>query len=463
MPAETKRHSQTRHFLDVVDHRQHINALVIPAGPCTNHLDIFQDRKILDDTAGDTGSGQAVGDEIVIVGSKRLQAAVAAQHKGTVFRLVPVELAAGNAQHNIEHLRLCLGNQYFIELSFYRSINAYGIGDTAGFIAGTEQDLVSFIDTIVCDDLADPTFDLFQSHDLDTGDECHAQLQCLAVKAQCGFQRVGVSVRGTPACGNHFFGHVRTKLSCFVTADHFHFQPQLGALGGVVFQHLDVLVRQTQTQVAALMIFYINAQFLAQLRPDVLYRVHCQRQFFRITCRLADTAGVSAGTAIADLFLFQYQNIDTPLCQPAGCCTAHDAAANDDHICFSFFQHGLVLLYICHVFAERPNLYGTNRCSALNHAQLGRPHFQFRSDNALHQPLAGLPLTQPHAGTQIPLHFIGGTHTVRHCPTNLALGDLLTPADDHVIVFPFYKGFRIGNPNHFTHYPAPSFRQTSAR
>ena len=75
MPAETERHSQTRHFLDVVDHRQHINALVIPAGPCTNHLDIFQDREILDDTAGDTGSGQAVGNEIVIVGSKRLQAA----------------------------------------------------------------------------------------------------------------------------------------------------------------------------------------------------------------------------------------------------------------------------------------------------------------------------------------------------------------------------------------------------
>ena len=51
MSAESKGNRQARYFFHVVDNRQHVDTLVIPARPGTNDFHLIQNREILDNAS----------------------------------------------------------------------------------------------------------------------------------------------------------------------------------------------------------------------------------------------------------------------------------------------------------------------------------------------------------------------------------------------------------------------------
>ena len=51
LSAKSKGNRQARHFFHVVDNRQHVDTLVIPARPSTNDFHLIQNREILDNAS----------------------------------------------------------------------------------------------------------------------------------------------------------------------------------------------------------------------------------------------------------------------------------------------------------------------------------------------------------------------------------------------------------------------------
>ena len=164
-----------------------------------------------------------------------------------------------------------------------------------------------------------------------------SQTACHFIVAHRRHQRIGVTVRGAPACTGDCLRQVRVDASGFVAGDHADIDTVCSGTVCQTCQDLLMLGRAAQTEVALLIIFHVGIQHIRKLRPDVLNGVHHQRQFSGITSGLTNTAAVAGGAAVADIFAaLQHKDRNAVFCKVIRCRTANDAAANNDDFCIHF-------------------------------------------------------------------------------------------------------------------------------
>ena len=248
--------------------------------------------------------------------------------------LMAIEVGCGHAQHHVKHLGHCLSHETLNELFPHGNINAHRVKNIAAFKACRNHDVVGLIHvSVIGDHLGNPAVVLAKLHHLFTGNEVCPQLPGPLIVAKGDHQGVGMAVAGTPGRADHLVGHIGIDFMGLGRIQHDHIKAHFVAAGGQLGQLFNVLRGLAQTQVALLLILDVHTQFFTQVGPDVLHRIHGQRQLPHITGGLTNTAGVPAGTAVTDHFALQNQGLEPLPTQIISCGIAYNTAAYNDHIC----------------------------------------------------------------------------------------------------------------------------------
>ena len=259
-------------------HRHPVSAPVAPARPGPDDLGVRQFRKIFHNATADAGGRPAAGDRRPVVLIKGLQPGGTAEHKGAVLRLVAVKVRVRRAKHLIEHGGFCLSHKGLQKRAVHRHVDAHRSENLPAVKAGSHQHLFSLIYVIRRNHLSDFSFYCPKLRHRLPGDKPRAQPAGHLVEAKCRGQRIGVAVRGTPACHGYFMGKMGIDTAHLVAVNHAHIQAAGSGPVRKALQYLSVLFRLPETQVSVLMIFAVRLQLFRQVGPESPDTVHGQRK-----------------------------------------------------------------------------------------------------------------------------------------------------------------------------------------
>ena len=218
-------------------------------------------------------------------------------------RLMAVKVTRGNAEHLRKHRGLCLGDQALDKRSRHGDVDTHALGDTSAAQARREQHVVGRKGADVALDARNTAAHLAQALDLDARYKAHAERLGRAIIRERGAHGIGVSIRGAPRGANDLVRQVWVNLAYLLGADHLHVESQALRHARQLTKRLQVLLCLAQTQVAALDVLDIGAQLIGQRGPNVLDRIHGQRQLARVAAALTNAAAIARARALAHVGL----------------------------------------------------------------------------------------------------------------------------------------------------------------
>ena len=260
-----------------------------------------------------------------------------------------VKISRGDAEHLRKHRGLGLGDQALDKRSRHGDVDAHARGDTAAAQARRQQHVVGRKGADVALDARDTAAHLAQALDLDARHKAHAERLGRTIIRERGAHGVGMSVRRAPRGADDLVGQVRVNLAHLLGSDHLHIEPQALRHARQLAKRLQVFLGLAQAQVAALDVLDVGPQLVGQRGPNVLDRIHGQRQLASIAAALANAAAIARARALAHVGLtVEHRHAAALLGQVIGRRAPNHAGTDNDDVAGDI---GDIRIGSCHGYA----------------------------------------------------------------------------------------------------------------
>ena len=173
-----------------------------------------------------------------------------------------VKVRLRSTKHLVKHMRLRFGYQTFQQRVGHRNVDPHCCKNLSRIKTGCNKHVLTFINMIGSDDLSYfPFYHPKLCYRLSCY-KCDTEPSCHFIIAQCGRERIGMSVGRTPAGTDYLIRQIRVNRPDLISIDHPDIQSDISCAVCKPCKNLPVLFRLTKPEISILMIFTVYLQFL---------------------------------------------------------------------------------------------------------------------------------------------------------------------------------------------------------
>ena len=197
-------YDESRDFSDLANHRYTVYRYIFISGPGTDDLGICQLRNVFHDPPADTRCCNTGSHVMTIIFIHGLESGSTSKYEGAMIGLMSVKVCIRSSQHLWKHLRFRFCYQRFDQVFGHWNIDSRTFQNPAAFIACGYNDLFTLKYVLFCNDSPGFSFYGLKLSHLFSCIEPYTQPSRRPIITKCGHQRIGMTIRGTPAGSDNF-------------------------------------------------------------------------------------------------------------------------------------------------------------------------------------------------------------------------------------------------------------------